>query len=97
VQPRTFIGGINSAILRYEGAPVAEFTTIQLNSTNPYLHHLENLAAPGIPIPGAADVNLSYDIQFSTTSDLFTVNNATFQEPTIPVLLQIISGAWTPQ
>jgi iron transport multicopper oxidase len=28
---------------------------------------------------------------------LFTVNNATFQEPTIPVLLQAISGASTPQ
>jgi iron transport multicopper oxidase len=28
---------------------------------------------------------------------LFTVNNATFQEPTTPVLLQAISGASTPQ
>ena len=31
----TFVGGINSAILRYKGAPVAEPTTTQTTSTKP--------------------------------------------------------------
>ena len=94
----TFAGGLNSAILRYKGAPDAEPTTSQ-NITNPLvetnLHPLENPAAPGIPKRGAADVNLNLDIQF--TGQVFTVNNASFVPPTLPVLLQIISGAMTPQ
>jgi iron transport multicopper oxidase len=97
----TFIGGINSAILRYGGAPVAEPITVQPISTNPLvetnLHPLEDPAAPGISMPGAADVNLNLDIQFNTSIFEFTVNNATFNPPSVPVLLQIISGALTPQ
>jgi len=95
-----FNGGVNSAILRYEGAPVAEPTTSQALS-NPMvetnLHPLENPAAPGTPTPGAADVNLNLDIEFDVATLHFTVNNATFTPPNVPVLLQIISGASTPQ
>ena len=61
------------------------------------LHPLEDPAAPGVPMPGAADVNLNLDIQFNRSISAFTVNNATFQPPSVPVLLQIISGASTPQ
>ena len=96
----TFTGGLNSAILRYQGAPVADPTTSQ-NIDNPLvetnLHPRVSPAAPGIPQPGAADVNLNLDIQFNFTEGLFTVNNASFVPPTLPVLLQIISGAKTPQ
>ena len=96
-----FTGGVNSAILRYQGAPVAEPTTVQTASTNPMvetnLHPLTNPAAPGIPIPGAADVNMGFDIAFNETALRFFVNNATFIPPSVPVLLQIISGASTPQ
>ena len=96
----TFTGGINSAILRYQGAPDAEPTTSQditnlLVETN--LHPLTHPAAPGIPKPGAADVNLNLNIQFNVQDLEFTVNNASFIPPTLPVLLQIISGAKTPQ
>lgn len=95
-----FTGGINSAILRYTGAPFDEPTTTQalnnpLVETN--LHPLVNPAAPGIPKPGAADVNLNFEIGFNFTAMQFTVNNASFTPPSVPVLLQIISGASTPQ
>nr|BAU94251.1 laccase [Pholiota microspora] len=93
-----FDGGINSAILRYWGAPVADPTTTS-TASNPLLetnlHPLTNPAAPGVPTPGAADVNLNLDIQFSFTDLKFTVNGATFVPPTAPVLLQILSGAMT--
>ena len=96
----TFIGGLNSAILRYEGALSAEPTTSQ-DTTNPLvetnLHPLTSPAAPGIPKPGAADVNLNLYIQFNVTALEYTINNASFSPPTLPVLLQIINGAMTPQ
>ena len=96
----TFTGGLNSAILRYRGAPDDEPTTSQninnlLVETN--LHPLTDQAAPGIPEPGAADVNLNLDIQFNVQDHEYTVNNASFVPPSIPVLLQIISGASTSQ
>ena len=96
-----FTGGVNSAILRYAGADIVEPTTVQQAFSNPmiesHLHPLLNPAAPGIPIPGAADVNLNLDIQVNFEAEHFTVNNATFIPPSVPVLLQIISGASTPQ
>ena len=95
-----FTNGLNSAILRYHGASVVDPTTSQ-NIDNPLietnLHPLEDQAAPGIPIPGAADVNLNLDIEFNVPKFIFTINNATFAPPSVPVLLQIISGASTPQ
>lgn len=96
-----FAGGINSAILRYAGAPVADPTSTQTPNSAPMLetnlHPLTNAAAPGIATVGAADVNLNLDILFDFTSLKFQVNGATFDEPTVPVLLQILSGASTPQ
>ena len=96
-----FSGGINSAILRYSGASTVDPTTSEVASTNPMLetnlHPLTNPGAPGIPTPGAADVNLNLDIVFNTSGLFFTVNSATFKPPSVPVLLQILSGAQTPQ
>lgn len=96
----TFSGGTNTAILRYVGAAVAE-PTAMVASTNPLvetnLHPLVNPAAPGVAKVGAADVNLNLDIQFSATALNFSVNNASFSPPSVPVLLQIISGASTAQ
>jgi iron transport multicopper oxidase len=92
------VGGLNSAILRYVGAKIAD-PTLVLPLVNPLietnLHPLESPAAPGIPIPGAADVNLNLDIQFVGRE--FTINGATFIPPEVPVLLQIISGSVTAQ
>ncbi|KAF9550055.1 laccase LCC3-1 [Agrocybe pediades] len=93
-----FDGGLNSAILRYFGAPNTDPVTTS-NTVNPMvetnLHPLVNAAAPGVPTPGAADVNLAMNIGF--TGGKFTVNNASFTPPTLPVLLQVLSGAQSAQ
>jgi iron transport multicopper oxidase len=57
------------------------------------LHPLTNAAAPGTPTLGAADVNLNLELAFDFTSLQFQVNGAAFTEPSVPVLLQILSGA----
>jgi iron transport multicopper oxidase len=88
-----FVGGINSAILRYQGATVADPTTTSTVATplvEANLHPLTNPGAPGGSAP--ADVPLNLAIAF-TAGLKFTVNGATFSPPTAPVLLQIMSGA----
>ncbi|PBK95999.1 Cu-oxidase-domain-containing protein [Armillaria gallica] len=91
-----FDGGINSAILRYDGADNVEPTTstftsvLQMNQTE--LVPLENPGAPGTPEIGGVDYALNLAFAF-TTAGTFTVNGAHFVPPTTPVLLQILSGA----
>ncbi|KAF8990705.1 laccase [Cyathus striatus] len=92
-----FDHGINSAILRYKGAPKSEPPVSKiiagklLEETD--LHPLTNPAAPGIPQPGHADVNINLALAFNATSFKFSVNGTTFESPSVPVLLQILSGA----
>ncbi|KAJ7138287.1 laccase 1 [Mycena epipterygia] len=94
----TFIDGLNSAILRYTGAPAHDPITTS-NITHPLvetsLHPLINSPVPGAPHPGGADVNLNLGIVFNGSR--FLINGATFTPPTAPVLLQILSGAHTAQ
>ncbi|KAF7303502.1 Laccase 3 [Mycena indigotica] len=95
-----FANGINSAILRYVGAPVADPATPVVPSTAALveqdLHPLNPLAlVPGLPFPGGADIKLNLQIALDFTTFQFTVNGATFTPPTAPVLLQILSGALT--
>ncbi|EJF60579.1 laccase [Dichomitus squalens LYAD-421 SS1] len=91
-----FAGGINSAILRYVGAPDSDPTTnqtpsvIPLNESN--LHALVDPIAPGQPFPGGADVNINLDFTFNATTQLFYANNVSYASPSVPVLLQILSG-----
>jgi iron transport multicopper oxidase len=96
-----FAGGVNSAILRYIGAPNADPVSTQVPNSAPLLetnlHPLTNPAAPGIAGLGNADVKINLDVLFDFTSLKFKVNGATFDEPNVPVLLQILSGANTPQ
>ncbi|KAI3606344.1 laccase [Moniliophthora roreri] len=93
-----FANGINSAILRYVGAeeaepPVRNITnTNELNEAN--LVPLENPGAPGDPVVGGVDVAMHLDFAFTSAAQ-FTVNGVTFVSPTVPVLLQILSGAQT--
>ncbi|KAL0062848.1 hypothetical protein AAF712_010304 [Marasmius tenuissimus] len=95
-----FAGGINSAILRYKGAPSEEPAT---NATSPNdkvlnendLRSLQDV--PGEPVPGGADHVLNMTIGFQTDTGLFTINNTPFISPTTPVLLQILSGAQKPE
>ncbi|KAG2062736.1 laccase, partial [Suillus decipiens] len=94
----SYAGGTNSAILRYQGAPQVDPTTVETPVQDPLietnLHALINPGAPGIPGYGNADINLNF--QVTNNTGLFYINGVTFRPPTIPVLLQILSGAQDP-
>jgi iron transport multicopper oxidase len=92
----SFDKGLNSAILRYEGAREVEPKTKNQTSVRTLdetdLHPLENPRAPGKPYPGGADVVLPLNLSINAAGDRFLVNGTTFRPPTVPVLLQILSG-----
>nr|ALF95043.1 laccase [Crustodontia chrysocreas] len=91
-----FAGGINSAVLRYVGAPDKEPTEYVSESVNPLqetnLHPLVDAAAPGKPYPGGADVVINLNLGADLETLRYLVNNVSFYPPTVPVLLQILSG-----
>ena len=94
------IDGINMAILRYDTAlPNEPNTTSDLR--NPMLetelHPLENSGAPGGAGQGEVDVPLNLVMAFHEANSSYTINGASFIPPSIPVLLQILSGARLPQ
>ncbi|KAH8986075.1 laccase 2 precursor [Lactarius hatsudake] len=93
----------NVAILRYSGAPVADpsadpnvnvpVSHLPLVETN--LHPLVASPVPGLPSPGGADININLDVGFTPLPNgfRFDINGVPFVPPTVPVLLQILSGA----
>ncbi|KAH9175537.1 laccase 2 precursor [Lactarius sanguifluus] len=93
----------NVAILRYSGAPVADpsadpnvnvpVSNLPLVETN--LHPLVATPVPGLPSPGGADININLDVGFTPLPNgfRFDINGFPFEPPTVPVLLQILSGA----
>jgi iron transport multicopper oxidase len=93
-------GGINSAILRYVGSnATADPTTTQATDVMPLVESnlvpLSNPAAPGTPEVGGADVMLNLNLGFNrinSTTGFFTIDDVTFVPPSVPVLLQILSG-----
>src|SRR6202044_2497239 len=93
--PTGFADGINSAILRYAGAPNADPTTNQTDSVIPLyegnLHPLSNPAAPGKPFVGGADVLLN--LEFALNGFTLSINGVAYKPPSVPVLLQILNGA----
>ncbi|KAK7027945.1 hypothetical protein VNI00_015028 [Paramarasmius palmivorus] len=104
--PQGFDNGINSAILRYKGAPELEPNStlplpenvIMLHETD--LHFLSpnnQSAVPGRPQPDGADVILDMILGFDQNTGAFMVNNTKFEVPDVPVLLQVLSGAQTAQ
>jgi len=88
----------NLAILRYVGAdaanPTSDPTTNIPTSSSPLveanLHALVATGVPGAPTPGGADININLNITFSAGQ--FAVNGQSFASPSVPVLLQILSG-----
>ncbi|KAI0047190.1 multicopper oxidase [Auriscalpium vulgare] len=89
-------GGQNSAILRYAGAPNGDPTTsstLRLPLVETNLHPLNNARAPGNPVPGGADINIQLNVAINAAVTAFVVNNATYEPPSVPALLQILSGA----
>lgn len=94
-----FTNGINSAILRYQGAPVADPTSTQTPNSNPLVE--SSLAPHSSAGPGAGsgtpDVAINLAMAFDVSTFRFTVNGASFHPPNSePILLQIISGAVNP-
>ncbi|KAH9074385.1 laccase [Lactarius deliciosus] len=90
----------NLAILRYDGARCADpkvdptvpvVSKLPLIETN--LHPLDCSPVPGKAYPGGADININLDVEIDFSILKFTVNGAPFEPPTVPVLLQILSGA----
>ncbi|KIK54015.1 hypothetical protein GYMLUDRAFT_264864 [Collybiopsis luxurians FD-317 M1] len=87
-----FSGGKNSAILRYQGAPDAEPTSD--STAHNQLQETSLVPLDLNPLPPAEtypDVDLEFIFGFS--GGKFTINGTTFVPPTVPVLLQILSGA----
>ncbi|KAI9571988.1 laccase [Boletus coccyginus] len=91
---QNFAGGLNSAILRYSGAPSQDPTTSLTTSVMPLLeqnlHTLIDPGAPGIPEYGKADINL--EITAANILGVYYMNGVRYRAPTVPVLLQILSG-----
>lgn len=96
----TFEGGVNSAILRYSGAPIAEPTSQQqthnISLVETELHPLVPSPAPGKRTPDGGDVDFEFTFGFDNETFLFNINGSVFQPPSVPVLLQILSGAQDP-
>ncbi|KAI0266266.1 Cupredoxin, partial [Gloeopeniophorella convolvens] len=89
-----YTGLINLAVLRYDGAPSANPTTIQpptFRSASCHSSRRICIPVPGNPTPGGADININLAIAISGAQ--FTVNDVAFDPPSVPVLLQILSGA----
>ncbi|CAL1715519.1 unnamed protein product [Somion occarium] len=90
----SFNGGLNSAILRYVGAPDEDPTTDQTPNNTPLretdLHPLVNPGVPGRPVPGGADIVHNLTLAFQ--SGRFSIDGASWLPPSLPVLLQILSG-----
>ncbi|KAI0042576.1 multicopper oxidase [Auriscalpium vulgare] len=80
----TTTGGLNSAILRYDGANATDPTTsaktspVALVETN--LHPLVASAVPGTHSPGEADININLAV--TAANGLFLVNNQSFTPAT---------------
>ncbi|EMD37153.1 laccase [Gelatoporia subvermispora B] len=96
LQPQGFEGGINSAILRYVGAPHEEPNGAFVPPVSPLkeveLRPLSDPAAPGKPSqdPGSVDAPFNLELGFNGVN--FTIDGETFVPPPVPVLLQILSG-----
>ncbi|KAF6746309.1 laccase LCC3-2 [Ephemerocybe angulata] len=89
--PDTTEGGLNSAILRYAGAPDEDPKSIEVPSKlplrEPNLHPLLNPAPPGSPT-----FEMTLAIGFNGTK--WSMNNVTWDAPVKnPILLQILTGA----
>jgi len=90
-----FTNGINSGILRYAGAvdrdPVTSNTAVDL-LLETCLVPLENPGAPGNATSDGADLSLNLILSLNLTAAEFFINGFSFVPPTVPVLLQILSG-----
>ncbi|KAH0582274.1 laccase, multicopper oxidase, benzenediol:oxygen oxidorectuctase [Termitomyces sp. 'cryptogamus'] len=93
----TFERGINSAIFRYSGAAIEDPTTTNSSLHNPLvetkLHPLDTSGAPG----GSGPADISLCLHITHINGRFAINGASFEPPSLPVLLQIMSGVRSAQ
>lgn len=95
----TFAGGLNSAILRYEGAPRRDPIHRNWTISNPLsesnLRALESPTAPGLPEAGGVDVSLNLVSVWDDNIGRFLINGYSYTSPTTPILLQLLTGQLT--
>jgi iron transport multicopper oxidase len=102
VFPDPFVSGINSAILRYNGAPLIDPTTTSTAGSNPMVESRlvprTSAAAPGTPRLSAPDVYaLNLDFTLDIAAFQYALNGVETKLPSVPVLLQILSGSQSVQ
>ncbi|GLB40731.1 putative multicopper oxidase family protein [Lyophyllum shimeji] len=68
---------------------------VRLSEAN--IRPLNNAPAPGKPFPGGADVTLNFNIAVNATNRRYMMNGVSWEDPSVPVLLQILSGARDPR
>ncbi|KAI9509110.1 laccase [Russula earlei] len=89
------------AIFHYQGAddglppvdPTVNIPVSQLPLVETNLHPLTPSSVPGQPVPGGADININLEPTINAARTAFLINGVSFVSPTVPVLLQILSGA----
>ncbi|KZV69322.1 multicopper oxidase [Peniophora sp. CONT] len=84
----TFDNGLNSAILRYKGAKIAEPTTPNKPSVQPLvetnLHPLVPTPPPQGPADKTLNLQIALDLDLADNTGVFTTNNATYTPPKVP-------------
>ncbi|KAI9428413.1 laccase [Lactarius indigo] len=88
-----FAGLTNLAVLRYLGArPVNPSSDPTQNIPQSVLPLKETDLHPGKPVPGGADINVNLVAGLNNDFTKFTINDVPFEDPDVPILLQILNG-----
>ncbi|KAF5371834.1 hypothetical protein D9615_009538 [Tricholomella constricta] len=93
-----FNPSLSLAILRYKGAPAVEPTTVNTPGNKLIEGDMHPIAEeePGKLGSGPADVAITLNIA-QPNPPFFDINGISYLSPPLPVLLQLLSGARTPQ
>ncbi|KAG6825411.1 hypothetical protein H0H92_003764 [Tricholoma furcatifolium] len=100
LSPRGYPGfdnGRNSAILRYSGAPAVDPTTDGVSTMPLNEDDLQSIVTPqppGEPLLGGADIVIPIIPTWHDDVEVFDINGAIYESPSVPVLLQILNGTY---
>ncbi|ESK90671.1 laccase [Moniliophthora roreri MCA 2997] len=93
-----FDPNLTKAILRYVGAPEVEPTTNTTGGTKLNEADMHPIASEGPGKLGSAPPDVALNLVISQPNPpFFDINGISYVSPTVPVLLQILSGAAQPQ
>jgi iron transport multicopper oxidase len=93
-----FDPALTKAILRYVGAPAVEPTTTRVPGKKVMDVDLHPIAQEGPGKLGSGPPDVAYNLVIAQPNPpLFDINGISYVSPTLPVLLQILSGAALPQ